>query len=96
MYPILMPLRPCKGLFLESGFRVHPASRELPPGIVRGGTSINNPNGASPLYIVDGVIRNDMNDLNSEDISSMQVLKDAASTSIYGARGVQWSRNHYH
>ena len=29
--------------------------------IIRGGTSINNPNGASPLYIVDGIIRNDMN-----------------------------------
>ncbi|MCT1530128.1 TonB-dependent receptor [Sphingobacterium daejeonense] len=55
--------------------------------IVRGGTSINNPNGATPLYIVDGIIRSDMDNINPEDIESLQVLKDAASTSIYGARG---------
>ncbi|WP_313259509.1 TonB-dependent receptor [Sphingobacterium sp.] len=55
--------------------------------IVRGGTSINNPNGATPLYIVDGIIRNDMDNINAEDIESLQVLKDAASTAIYGARG---------
>ena len=56
--------------------------------ILRGGTSINNPNGASPLYIVDGVIRpNELNDINSSSIESMQVLKDAASTAIYGSRG---------
>ena len=58
-----------------------------PRVIVRGGTSINNPNGAQPLYIVDGVIRDNMNDINPEDINTLQVLKDAASTSIYGARG---------
>ncbi len=54
--------------------------------IVRGGTSINNPNGAAPLYIVDGVFRNGMDDINSDDIESIQVLKDAAATAIYGAR----------
>ncbi|HAH35745.1 MAG TPA: hypothetical protein DCL81_04155, partial [Algoriphagus sp.] len=53
----------------------------------RGGTSINNPNGAEPLYIIDGVIRNNMNDINPDDIESFQVLKDAAATAIYGARG---------
>ena len=55
--------------------------------IIRGGTSINNPNGAAPLYIVDGIIRPNMNNLDQSDIESIQVLKDAASTSIYGARG---------
>lgn len=54
--------------------------------IIRGGTSINNPNGAEPLYIVDGVIR-DISDLSADDIESLQVLKDAAATAIYGARG---------
>lgn len=54
--------------------------------IVRGGTSINNPNGAEPLYVVDGVIRDDIQGINPMDIESMQVLKDAASTAIYGAR----------
>ena len=55
--------------------------------IIRGGTSINNPNGASPLYVVDGVIRPQINDISADDIQSIQVLKDAASTAIYGARG---------
>jgi TonB-linked SusC/RagA family outer membrane protein len=73
-----------------SGVRVQTTTGQpgaAPRVIVRGGTSINNPNGAQPLYIVDGVLRDNMNDLNPEDIASMQVLKDAASTSIYGARG---------
>lgn len=73
-----------------SGVRVQSTSGQpgaAPRVIIRGGTSINNPNGASPLYIIDGVIRSNMNDINSDDIASMQVLKDAASTSIYGARG---------
>lgn len=55
--------------------------------LVRGGTSIDNPAGATPLYIVDGVIRMQIDDINPADIASLQVLKDAASTSIYGARG---------
>lgn len=73
-----------------SGVRVQSTSGQpgaAPRVIIRGGTSINNPNGASPLYIIDGVIRGNMNDINADDIASMQVLKDAASTSIYGARG---------
>lgn len=73
-----------------SGVRVQSTSGQpgaAPRVIIRGGTSINNPDGASPLYIIDGVIRSNMNDINSDDIASMQILKDAASTSIYGARG---------
>lgn len=54
---------------------------------VRGGTSVDNPNGSGPLYLVDGIIRPDINDVASEDIESLQVLKDAAATAIYGARG---------
>ncbi|EIA10656.1 SusC/RagA family TonB-linked outer membrane protein [Flavobacterium frigoris] len=54
--------------------------------LVRGGTSIDNPAGATPMYIVDGVIRTQIDDINSFDIASLQVLKDAAATSIYGAR----------
>lgn len=73
-----------------SGVRVQSTSGQ--PGdasrvVIRGGTSINNPNGAAPLYIVDGVIKSNINDINSQDIESMQVLKDAAATAIYGARG---------
>ncbi len=42
--------------------------------------------GADPLYIVDGVITNDIRNINSADIVSMDILKDASSTAIYGAR----------
>ena len=73
-----------------SGVRVQSISGQpgaAPRIIVRGGTSINSPNGATPLYIIDGVIRTDMNNINTTDIESIQVLKDAAATSIYGARG---------
>jgi TonB-linked SusC/RagA family outer membrane protein len=72
-----------------AGVRVQTASGQpgaTPLVIIRGGTSINSPDGATPLYIVDGVIREDIDGLNSSDIESMQVLKDAASTAIYGAR----------
>lgn len=72
-----------------SGVRVQTVSGQpgaSPRIILRGGTSINDPNGATPLYIVDGVIREDIDGINSADIESMQVLKDAAATSIYGAR----------
>ena len=72
------------------GLRVQSISGQpgtAPRIILRGGTSINNPNGANPLYIIDGVTRADMNNINSSEIKSIQVLKDAASTAIYGARG---------
>jgi len=59
---------------------------DAPRIIVRGGTSINNPDGANPLYVVDGVIRPDLYHINSNDIESIQVLKDASATAIYGAR----------
>lgn len=40
-----------------------------------------------PLYVIDGMIVNDANNLNPNEIESMQVLKDASSAAIYGARG---------
>jgi TonB-linked SusC/RagA family outer membrane protein len=52
---------------------------------VRGFNTINGD--SSPLYVIDGVPRDGMSDLNPSDISSIQVLKDASATSIYGARG---------
>lgn len=41
---------------------------------------------SSPLVIIDGIIGGDLNSLNAADIESMDVLKDAASAAIYGAR----------
>ena len=53
---------------------------------IRGVNSINS--GTAPLYILDGVPieSSDFNAINPADIESLSVLKDAASTSIYGAR----------
>ncbi len=42
---------------------------------------------SEPLFIVDGVQYGNIQDLNANDIQSMEVLKDAASTAIYGSRG---------
>ena len=53
--------------------------------VLRGGATISGSNN-NALVIVDGIVRNSMADVNPEDIESMQVLKDAASTAIYGAR----------
>jgi TonB-linked SusC/RagA family outer membrane protein len=53
---------------------------------VRGGGSITQDN--SPLYVVDGIqIENALAVISPQDIASVDVLKDAASTAIYGARG---------
>ena len=53
---------------------------------VRGGMSITGDN--SPLYIVDGVqVENGLTAISPQDIQSIDVLKDASATAIYGARG---------
>ncbi|MFV0378088.1 MAG: SusC/RagA family TonB-linked outer membrane protein [Mangrovibacterium sp.] len=53
---------------------------------IRGANSMLGSN--DPLYIVDGVALNvGINDLNVNDIQSVEVLKDASSTAIYGSRG---------
>ena len=53
---------------------------------IRGTNSINKSN--EPLYVVDGMVRESgLEGVNPEDIQSMQILKDASSTAIYGSRG---------
>ncbi len=54
---------------------------------IRGTNSINT--SSDPLFVVDGIIgvANALTTLNPEDIVSMEVLKDASATAIYGARG---------
>ncbi len=42
--------------------------------------------GADPLYVVDGIITTDIRNINSSDILTIDILKDASSTAIYGAR----------
>lgn len=50
---------------------------------IRGLGTINN---SSPLYVVDGVLTDDISYLNTSDIESIDVLKDAASAAIYGSQ----------
>lgn len=53
---------------------------------VRGGNSLSG--GNEPLYVIDGMpVEGMSSDINPEDILSMEVLKDASSTAIYGSRG---------
>lgn len=51
---------------------------------IRGIGTVNN---SAPIYVVDGVITEDIAFLNPSDIASTEVLKDASSTAIYGSRG---------
>ncbi len=51
---------------------------------IRGIGTVNN---SSPIYVVDGILTEDISFLNSGDIASMEILKDASSTAIYGSRG---------
>lgn len=68
-------------------FNTSGAPGQTSPSIrIRGISSINA--GNAPLIIVDGApYDGDMNNINSQDIESMTVLKDAASNALYGARG---------
>jgi TonB-dependent SusC/RagA subfamily outer membrane receptor len=66
---------------------------ELPAVTIRGNRSINFSN--QPLYVIDGipmvsalgVTSGSINDINTNDIASIEVLKDASATAIYGSRG---------
>jgi len=53
--------------------------------VIRGNVSVA-PNGNGPLIIVDGLPFDDLNDVAPDDIANMEILKDAASTAIYGSR----------
>ena len=56
----------------------------LPSIILRGGTNFDG--SGSPLILMDGQVRGSLSDINPEDIGSIEVLKDASATAIYGAR----------
>ncbi|WP_111670590.1 SusC/RagA family TonB-linked outer membrane protein [Algoriphagus litoralis] len=51
---------------------------------IRGVGTLNNSN---PLFVVDGMLLDDIDFLNPNDVESMEVLKDASATAIYGSRG---------
>lgn len=52
--------------------------------VIRGGAALDG--SGTPLYIVDGVQKPDMSDINANDIESIEILKDAAATALYGAK----------
>lgn len=52
---------------------------------IRGASSISG--GSTPLFVIDGVLQDDANTINPGDIESIEILKDASGTAIYGARG---------
>lgn len=69
------------------GLRVQQTSGQpgsSPTIVLRGGTDFSG--SGTPLYVVDGVIVPSLYGINAQDIDKMDVLKDAASTAIYGAR----------
>lgn len=84
--PITNPLSALAGV--APGIQVNPASGQpggAPAIRVRGFGSINSSN--DPLIIVDGVqYQGALNNINTEDIENISVLKDASSTALYGAK----------
>ena len=87
---------------LETGLRSNPAQAlegtipglrvstgtgrpgSLPSIVLRGGTNFDG--SGSPLILMDGQVRGSLSDINPADIASIEVLKDASATAIYGAR----------
>ncbi|MEP5133367.1 TonB-dependent receptor plug domain-containing protein, partial [Nonlabens ulvanivorans] len=53
--------------------------------VIRGQNSVNS--GSAPLFVVDGIPLTNIDNISVEDIESLEVLKDASSTAIYGSRG---------
>ena len=60
------------------------APNSAPSVLIRGTGSILG--GVNPLYVVDGVITDDIRNINSSDIATMDILKDASAAAIYGVR----------
>lgn len=54
---------------------------------IRGGSAISSSQNSKPLFIVDGFQADNINDIPPTDIQSIDVLKDASLTAVYGARG---------
>jgi len=80
------PLQSMQGKI--AGLDITKSSGESGSGILinlRGTRSVNASN--APLFLVDGIEYGSTLDINASDIASMEILKDASSTAIYGTRG---------
>lgn len=86
--PAANPLNQLQGKVAGVSLQISDGQPGANPDIfIRGGSS-TSPQDDAPLIIVDGIVglMRNISDLNPDDIESVQVLKDAASTAIYGAR----------
>ncbi|WP_435416657.1 SusC/RagA family TonB-linked outer membrane protein [Polaribacter aestuariivivens] len=83
--PVLNPTQALQGKAAGVQIIASDAPGQASTVIIRGLGTIQG--GREPLYVVDGVLTNNINNINSSDIESMNILKDAASLAIYGNRG---------
>ena len=82
--PVLTPTQAIQGRVAGVQVITSGAPNALPTVRIRGtGTTLG---GQDPLYVVDGVITEDIRNINNSDITSMEILKDASATAIYGMR----------
>lgn len=70
-----------------AGVQVTPASGAPGAGAVIRIRGVGTLNDASPLFVVDGMLLDNIDFLNPNDIESVEILKDASATAIYGSRG---------
>lgn len=70
-----------------AGVQVTPASGEPGAGAIIRIRGVGTLNDASPLFVVDGMLTDNIDFLNLNDVQSVEVLKDASATAIYGSRG---------
>jgi TonB-linked SusC/RagA family outer membrane protein len=71
-----------------AGLDVVTGSNGVPAITIRGNRTIGNPSADGPLIILDGVpFRNSIENINPNDVKSIDVLKGASATAIYGSRG---------
>ncbi|MGH7445822.1 MAG: SusC/RagA family TonB-linked outer membrane protein, partial [Longimicrobiales bacterium] len=70
-----------------AGVQITPASGAPGAGAIVRIRGVGTLGDASPLYVVDGMLLDDINFLSPNDIESIDVLKDASATAIYGSRG---------
>ncbi|MDB5023819.1 MAG: outer membrane protein nutrient binding [Mucilaginibacter sp.] len=80
--PITNPLEGLQGRVAGVNITTSGAPDAVPQIIIRGVASFYQPN---PLYIVDGIRQSDLNNINPQDVKSIDVAKDAASAAIYGS-----------
>lgn len=83
--PAISPMQALQGKV--AGMQVTSASGAPGASVVVRVRGVGTFNNASPIYVVDGVILDNIDFLNAGDIESIEVLKDASATTIYGSRG---------